>query len=497
MNGFSEEQNEILNGVRTSLPPDVTAYLVGGLLRDRFLNRSTNDFDFVLTGDVLNIARRVGNSLRAAYFPLDAERQTARLVLARPDGRRIKLDFAAMRGSDLESDLRSRDFTINAMAMPLGTESELIDPLGGVGDLRRKVMRACSPTSLFDDPVRVLRAVRLTVALMFRIDPENNQQIRKAAPELVNVSPERIRDELFRILDGPQTATGIRLLYIFGALSVILPEVVQLKGVAQPPPHITNAWDHTLEVMRRLDQVLAALAAEYDEEKVASWALGLISIRLGRYRQQITDHLKASLNLDRSLRSLLFFAALYHDIGKPVTRQEDAAGRTRFFEHEHVGANLASQRGRALRLSNEEIERLSTIVDNHMRPLLLAQTGRNPSRRAIYRYFRATGAAGIDICILSLADTLATYGPTLPRDTWVQQLNVVRALVEAWWESPEQTINPPALVNGNDLMQVFELTPGPLIGKLLDAIREAQADGQVYTREQALCLAREVMEERA
>ena len=451
----------------------------------------------MLTGDVLKIARRVGNSLLAAYFPLDAERQTARLVLNQPDGHRIKLDFAAMRGLDLESDLRSRDFTINAMAMPLGTGSELIDPLGSIGDLQRKVLKACSPAALLDDPVRVVRAVRLAVALMFRIDPDTNHKIREAAPKLVNVSSERIRDELFRILDGPQTASGIRLLDFFDALPVTLPEVVQLKGIVQPPPHIANVWDHTLDVMQRLDKILAALAVDYDEENVASWAMGLISVRLGRFRQQISDHLKASLNPDRSLRSLLFFAALYHDIGKPCTRQEDSAGRTRFFEHEHVGARLVSQRGRELRLSNEEIERLSTIVENHMRPLLLAQTGRNLSRRAIYRYFRATNAAGIDICLLSLADTLATYGPTLPRGTWMQQLNVVRALMEAWWERPEQTVNPPALVNGNDLMQVFELTPGPLIGQLLDAIREAQADGQVYTREQALCLAREFMEERA
>jgi hypothetical protein len=145
-------------------------------------------------------------------------------------------------------------------------------------------------------------------------------------------------------------------------------------------------------------------------------------------------------------------------------------------------------------LSNDEINRLSTMVSHHMRPLLLAQAGESPSRRVIYRYFRATGSAGVDIGLLSLADRLATYGPALPREIWAQHLAVVRALYEAWWEYPEQAVAPPPLVNGRDLMQVFELNPGLQIGQLLEAIREAQAAGQVCTREQALKLAREKLE---
>ncbi len=474
--------------VRTALPAELPVYLVGGSVRDLLLERELHDLDFVLPGDVLGIARQAANRLDAAYFPLDAERQMARLVLTLPDQRRIKLDFAALRGPDLESDLRGRDFTVNAMALPLTPEPILVDPLGGAQDLRARVLRACSESALADDPVRVIRAIRLATAYNFKIHPETTRQVRQAASHLAGVSPERLRDELFRILEGPQPATAIRLLDMLGALEPVLPEVVDLKGVVQSAPHISDVWTHTLELLGWLEQVLEVLAVQYDQEKAANWGLGFVSVQLGRFRQPLGEHLATSLNPDRSLRGLLFLAGLYHDVGKPGARRTEETGRIRFFEHEEMGSGLAIERARWLRLSNDEVDRLAMIVRQHMRPMLLAQAGGTPSRRAIYRYFRATGPAGVDVSLLSLSDSLATYGPTLPRETWARHLSVVRALLVAWWEHPEQTVAPIRLVDGNDLIQVFDLEPGPLIGQLLEMIREAQATGQVSSRAQALSL---------
>ncbi|MCU0487703.1 MAG: HD domain-containing protein [Anaerolineales bacterium] len=489
MIGFSQSHADLLEKVRTALPTGLPVYLVGGSVRDLLLERELHDLDFALAGDVLGIARRVANRLGAAYFPLDVDRQTARLVLTLPDERRIKLDFAALRGSDLESDLRGRDFTVNAMALPLGPEPSLVDPLGGASDLRARMLRACSESALADDPVRVIRSIRLATALNLKIHPETTRQVRQAASLLAGVSPERLRDELFRILEGPQPATAIRLLDLLGALEPILPEVVGLKGVIQSAPHISDVWTHTLELLSWLEQLLAVLAMHYDQEKAANWALGFISVQLGRFRQPLSNHLATSLNPDRSLRGLLFLAGLYHDVGKPGTHRAEATGRIRFFEHEEIGAGLVSDRAHWLRLNNDEVDRLAMIVRQHMRPMLLAQAGGNPSRRAIYRYFRATGPAGVDVGLLSLADSLATYGPTLPRETWASHLSVVRALLEAWWEHPEKNVAPLRLVDGNDLIQVFDLEPGPLIGQLLELIREAQATGHVNSRAQALSLA--------
>jgi hypothetical protein len=182
---------------------------------------------------------------------------------------------------------------------------------------------------------------------------------------------------------------------------------------------------------------------------------------------------------------LLLLAALLHDAAKPLTRSVEPSGRVRFLDHEQRGVELARQRAAALRLSSDESERLALVVGHHMRPhhLALAETG--PTRRAVYRYFRSAGPAGVDAAYLSLADTLATYGPSLPQDVWLRQVDIARILLEAWWETPEQ-VYPPALLTGHDLMALFGLAPGPKLGELLDQLREAQAVGEVKDREEAV-----------
>jgi poly(A) polymerase len=487
----SVDQFELLESIRSIIPADKTIYLVGGAVRDRLVGRTTHDLDFVLTGDVLGLGRRIANALGGAYFPLDQARDTARVILMDPDEERQVLDFAAIRGPDLESDLRKRDFTINAMAVNLDDPQTLLDPLGGSTDLRRGELRACSDSAFMDDAVRILRAVRQAIEFELKILPETRQQMMQARARLEKVSSERIRDELFRILSAQQPATALRILDLVGALEYILPELSPLKGVEQPAPHIYDVWEHTLSVVQNLEKILNVLALDYDPETASSLALGLISLKLGRYRKQIHAHLGTEFTPDRSLRPALFFAALYHDVKKPATRSIQEDNRIRFLKHDELGAQTVMQRARDLHLSNPEIERLKTIVRHHMRPLLLSQLDRPPTRRAVYRYFRDTGPAGVDICLLSLADSLGTYGATLPHDRWEHQLDVVRNLLSAWWEQPQEKVFPPALVNGHDLMQALKLEPGPKIGELLEAIREAQVTGQAKTREQALEFARQ------
>jgi putative nucleotidyltransferase with HDIG domain len=366
----------------------------------------------------------------------------------------------------------------------------LIDPLGGAQDLHSGVLRACSRDSLSDDPVRILRCVRLAVHFEFRIAPDTRRLIHQALPRLSQVSVERMRDELFRILEDPKAVTALRTLDHLGALDAILPELAELKDVEQSPPHNYDVWTHTLHTAQRLYDLLGILGLEHDPESASNWSMGLVSLRLGRFRKQLDDHLKATLNPERPLRAILLLAALYHDVAKPQTRKVDEDWRIRFIDHERLGVQIVRQRAMHLHLSNLEVDRLGSIVRNHMRPLVLAQGDQPPTHRAIYHFFRDTGESGVDVCLLALADNLATYGPTLPQETWARQLDVVRTLLEAWWEQPEERVSPPPLVTGYDLMQALELKPGPRIGVLLGAIREAQATGEVKSREQALEFAR-------
>ena len=484
----------ILDQVRDVLPNGISAYLVGGGVRDTLLKQPIRDMDFIMPERALEIARKVADAVDGAYYTLDQDRQTGRVIVEQGETDRLILDFAIYQGPDLESDLRARDFTINAMAMDLRSPSGLIDPWGGARDLHARQLRACSSTAFESDPVRILRGIRLAAAFDLQIVPETREKMRDATHLIAEVSTERLRDELFKILDGPRLAFALRALDMLGALRQVLPEIPELHGVAQSPPHVSDVWSHTLDVLQRMDVVLDVLGPDHDPEASSALLLGLMVLRIGRYRRHISAHLKVQLNLNRSYRSLLNFAALFHDAGKPQTEQIDEDGRIRFLEHESVSAEIAGKRAKSLHLSNIEIARLKTIIRHHIRPIWLAHTGQKPSTRAIYRFFRDTGEAGVDICLLSLADVLATYGPTLPQDIWAAHLDVVRSLLEAWWEQPDERVSPPALLTGQDLISELDMQPGPQVGQVLEALREAQATDQIHARGEALNFARDWLE---
>jgi poly(A) polymerase len=488
----------ILDRVRDCLPEKAVVYLVGGAVRDALLDIQAHDLDFALPRNAIKTARKVANALKGAFYVMDEEHETGRVVLVGLEGERTILDFTAMLGPTLEDDLRGRDFTVNAMAVDVHHPQELLDPLGGLNDLLKKVLRACSPSAFQDDPVRVFRAVRIAAAYHLRMEGGTRAWLKAAVPGLPSVSIERIRDELFKILDGPHPDASIRALDVLGALHHPLSELENLKGLTQSEIHIGDAWEHTLHTLQHLEAILRLLDKSYvhDDESGGNIAGGMISGHLGRYRDHITKHLQTPLTVERSLRSLLFFAALYHDVAKPGTRRVDEDGHVRFPDHGEVGAGVAAQRAAALRLSNLEVERLKTIVRHHKRPWNLAKAEAPPSRREIYRFFRDTGPAGVDICLLDIADVLAIYTPTGLQDALSKHLGVVRPLLEVYWEHRDEIVSPPSLLDGSELMKVLKLEPGPRVGQILEAIREAQAVGEVKTKAEALKFARELLESR-
>ena len=483
----------LLEKIMDALPVDQEIYLVGGAVRDLLISRVSPDLDFAVPSNGISLARKVANALNAHFVPLDDERDTGRVVVIDEGGTQTFLDFATYRGATLDEDLRARDFTINAIAYNL-RDGTITDPLGGGNDLRTKLIRACSDTSLSDDPVRILRAIRQAAAFGFHIDKNTRELMKQAASELVRISPERLRDEIFKILKGPKPDAAIRALEMLGVLQHIMPELLAMKGVDQSEPHVYEVWTHTLAVLDHLDQIISALRVGYDAEKTNDMFTGLLTLRLGRYREQISQHFSNRLNVDRSMRSLLFFAALYHDVSKPDTKTVEESGRIRFFEHDLKGVEIAAQRARSFNLSNDEIERLQVIIKNHMRIHFFAdrleKEKQEPSRKAIYRFFRDSGEAGIDLVLLGLADVRGTRAHSLTIETWNIYLDVARILLENYWERPQEAVTPPRLINGNELMKELNLKPGTVVGQLLEAIRENQAAGKIEDREQALAFAR-------
>ena len=484
----------LLEKIVNVLPANTEIYLVGGAVRDLLTNRRSPDFDFAVPSNGISLARTVANALKADFMVLDGERDTGRVIIIE-DGTYTYLDFAAYRGATLEEDLRDRDFTINAIALNL-RDITVIDPLNGATDIRAKVIRACSPDSLSNDPVRILRAVRQAAAFGFSIDKSTREWMKQAADKVNNVSIERVRDEVFKMLGGPKASASIRALDMLGVLQHLMPELLKMKGVTQSNPHIHEVWVHTLAVVDQLEDLLtSSLRLDFDPEKTSDMFMGLISLKIGRYREQIAKHFANQLNPSRSHRSLLMFSALYHDICKPDTKTIDENGRIRFFDHDIKGAEVTADRARAFNLSNDEVERLHTIVRHHMRFHFFAdrleREGQPPSRKAVYRFFRDSGAAGVDLILLALADLRGTKGNELTQVTWTVYLDIARILLENYWEHPEEVVNPPRLIDGNELMKELSLQPGKVVGTLLESIRENQAAGKIVDKEQALAFARE------
>jgi putative nucleotidyltransferase with HDIG domain len=483
---------------QTAEERDVRVWPVGGAVRDALLGRPVHDWDFAVDRDAMRLARAVADALGGAYYPLDEERDTGRVVLVGRDGVRVDLDFAAQRGGSLETDLLARDFTVNALALD-GT-GVVIDVARGLDDLEAGFVRAVSDQAFQDDPLRLLRAVRLEADLGFQIEPKTAAWMQRDADLLTGPSAERVRDEFVRIFSMSGAATSLERLDEFGLLSFVLPEMESLKGVKQSPPHRHDVWRHTLVIVDVLEGVVAVATGQETEPVLADvpqTAWGDLVRVLGQFASSIADHLAVEVSSGRDRTQLLKLATLLHDVGKPKTQSKgeglpgEADGRIHFYNHDLVGAQIAAARLQELRFSRDEVERVRTIVGAHLRPAHLACID-DFTRRAIYRFFRATSCGGVDVILLALADHLATWGPDLREERWARRLEVAETLLTHWFDHYQETIEPPPLVTGGELIAELGLEPGPQVGRLLRTLQEAQAAGEVRSREEALALARRV-----
>ncbi len=481
--------SELLERIRPLLTTQETpVYLVGGAVRDALLGRSSKDLDFVVPRHAIRLAFQVADALGLPAYVLDKERDTGRVVL--PEGG-VTLDFARFRGANLEADLRDRDFTVNAMALPATaqTTASLIDPCGGLADLQARQLRLTHPQALQQDPVRALRGVRQSLSLGFVLLPETATAVSAAAPLLPQTSIERVRDELAKLLETAVPHQALQLLHELGLLSVMLPDIAALADVAQSSPHHEAVLPHTISVLRWL---VAVETAVFTPAAVADPVIQIAQDALAPFREALNAHFDRPVDGLADSRLLLRLSALFHDVGKRETQSVDETGRIRFLGHDKVGAAIASRCLHRLTFSNKAAEHVARTVQGHMRPLLLLEAqGAAPTRRAVYRYFRDIHSAGLDVGLLALADHLATYDGPSEETQWENLVSLVAELYRFYFELYEEAVSPVPLVNGRDLMQELELTPGPEIGRLLRLLEEAQAAGQLTTREEALAFARQ------
>jgi poly(A) polymerase len=493
-------------------------YIVGGFIRDRLLKRRTNDIDIAVNCDAISIARKIAKEVGGKFVLLDDVNKVARVVVVRDEqpgkttrdhalgGVEWHFDFSSFAG-DIRSDLARRDFTINAMAVELSqfvTASlaarlssrkpaasmaekraplKLIDPFSGKADLRDKIVRKVSEQIFEADAARLLRAVRLAAELDFTVEPDTESLIRRCSQTITEVPGERTREELLRLLTLPRATYYLRYLDRLGLLLALIPELAEGKGVEQPTVHFWDVFEHSLQTVAAVEFLLRESDLEYSNEDTLSAA---------PWSDAIDSHLSQEVSSGSNHKVLLKLGALLHDIAKPMTKSIDDTGRARFLGHNKEGAAITVNVLERLRFSNREIGLVEGLVYHHLRPAQMAND-ELPTKRAIYRYFRDTGEAGVDILLLALAEYLASRGPLVSMEEWRKHCQLADYILAEHDKQQAKTL-PVKLIDGDDIMHAFDLAPGPLIGKLLAVVSEAHASGELSTPEEALALVKRELE---
>jgi poly(A) polymerase/tRNA nucleotidyltransferase (CCA-adding enzyme) len=302
-----------------------------------------------------------------------------------------------------------------------------------------------------------------------------------------------LREALVALLAGSAGAAGLRALDAAGLLTRIVPELEPARATDQPIVHFLPVLAHSLEAVASVEWLLGQIqatqsAANADEPPAAIRAnpdLRYTSAFLDRLR----EHFAGSVG--RYPRVALYkLGALLHDIAKPQTKRPKPGGGVSFHDHQTIGGEVALAVARRLRFNADEAGYIRTLVREHMRPGQLVAQG-EVTLRAVQRFFFSTGAAGPDVLLFLLSDHMATRGPEMDILAWIWQARWIDALLDTIWGQPEE-LTPP-LLDGNDLLRELNITPGPLVGQLLAAVGEAQAGGDITTREEAVSLAKRLL----
>jgi uncharacterized domain HDIG len=443
----SKKEEVILKKIATSAwQLDMPCYLIGGFVRDKLLGRETKDLDIMCVGDGIALAQKVAGQFtknpEVSFFKnfgtaqiktgdLEIEFVGARRESYNNDSRKPTVEKGT-----LEDDQQRRDFTINAMAISLNKETfgKLLDPFNGVEDLQRKIIKTpIEPGQTFsDDPLRMMRAIRFATQLQFTIEKETYDSIAVNAQRIKIVSMERITDELNKIILSKQPSIGFVLLYKSGLLKIIFPQMVDLAGAEfiDGMGHKDNFY-HTLQVL---------------------------------------DNIALQTN-DLWLR----WAAILHDIGKPVTKKFEEDHGWTFHGHEVVGGRMVPRIFDKLKLPmNEKMKLVKKLVELHLRPIGLTKDNITDSaiRRLLFD-------AGDDIdALMTLCKADITSKNKQKVKQYLENFELVnRRLIEVEEKDKIRNWQPP--ITGEHIMKEFNLPPSKKVGDLKNLIREAILDGLI------------------
>ena len=454
-------------------------YVVGGYVRDLFLERPSNDIDVVVVGSGIEVASRLKKMLgRKAYLSVFRNFGTAQVrcgdlevefVGARKESYSHDSRKPHVEDGTLEDDQNRRDFTINAMAVCLNADrfGQLVDPFNGVADLEDGIIATpLDPDITFsDDPLRMMRCVRFATQLNFEIEDETREALARNAERLKIISGERIEEELNKIILAPHPSTGFYYLHESGLLQLILPELVALDHVDTRNGRAhKNNYNHTLEVLENVVRAQKAQAndrrlnAPDDEQQPAA-------------AEPLFDH-----------TLWLRWAALLHDVGKPKSKRWDPVQGWTFHNHNYLGAKMVPAIFRRLKLPMDaKMKYVQKLVDLHMRPQVIADEEVTDS--AVRRLVNDAGDDIDDLMMLCEADI--TSKNQVRKQRFLQNFQLVREKIADLKERDFKRLLQPC-IDGNEIMEMFHLPPCREVGVLKQTLKDAVLDMQAPNEREPL-----------
>ena len=448
---FESDYSALFGAIRKVVPASMKIYLVGGAVRDILLGRKIRDFDFTVEGLVRPIGKNIANELGGAYYVLDDEREMVRVIIEDEQMGKFDVDIAQLTGETIEDDLQERDFTINAMAIAVGSEKKFVDPLNGLSDMENKMLRMCAPDSLQNDPLRSLRAIRMCLEFGLTMNEDLLDAMYDARSRLYVSSMERYRDEMFKIIRLHKNAEAVGMCQKFGLLDHLFPEY----NTDNP---VNSEWiantDH-FSLLLTVDQKNTELLSDFDN---------YVSSRLGNYKETLKAFFDKPLALYHNRRMLNLFAAIAGSLGEPAEIAGEWCSRLAFSSSE---TNFVMN-------SLQSFEHLCEV-----------KSPENYGDVDIYRYFRQYKEGGIGGLILYLADGYRYQNIPNAYRTWCDKVVFVQNMVSAYFTRFMEVISPRPLMSGHDIQELLAISAGPVIGQIKNALIEAQIRGSVRNMSEA------------
>ena len=431
------------------------AYVVGGAVRNWLMGEPISDIDIAVNGDAKFWARKVAARVDGSVVNVE-KHNTARVAI----GGKIIYDISGFY-SLIQEDLAERDFTMNALAVPLSEWNgvrTVVGQLDGIDDARSRTLRAVSDGIFKADSVRLLRAFRLTIQYGLTLDSSLGKLIIRDSDHLANAAAEQISKEFMAGMSLPTASRFIERLSLHRLMEYVIPELCNCEGVVQPHQY------HNFDVMNH--QLMAIDFSEW-----LSWIGGYMGA------DDYSDYLSQEVCAGYDRATVLKLAALMHDIGKPLTKSVGKDNKIIFHGHAEKGAEIVYESLSRLKMPNKIIDMVARMVRFHMRVHEMVRD--SASSRTIHRFYRVAGDVGKDTVILGMADKLAQKTHIDPA-MWDKYNEECKSIIEEEGQPCNQPGSTCEFANGNDLMNWFNLEEGQIIGDTLSHLKEEEAEGNVY-----------------